>query len=157
MTKQEEYNYLFEYYDGILWWKNPTHPIVKVGQRAGTIVGSKKNYLRVKANGVYVYNHIAIWIMHNGDIPDNMEVAHEDKNPLNNDIANLRITTRTQNALNKRYRNEDTGIYFCEKRKKWKAQISRNNKNWNLGRFDTKGEAREAYKQAYITLHGDFK
>lgn len=42
--------------------------------------------------------HQLIWVFHNGEIPDNLEINHKDGNKLNNSIGNLELMTRQQNA-----------------------------------------------------------
>ncbi|WP_436868476.1 HNH endonuclease signature motif containing protein, partial [Enterobacter hormaechei] len=41
-----------------------------------------------------------IWEMHNGPIPQNMEIDHINRIKLDNRLENLRLATRRQNACN---------------------------------------------------------
>ena len=46
------------------------------------------------------YLHRLIWQAFNGDIPEGLEVCHEDCNRDNNRLSNLRLLTHTQNCRN---------------------------------------------------------
>ncbi len=44
--------------------------------------------------------HAALWVHHNGPLPDNHIVHHKDFNPMNNAIGNLQaMTTSEHNAI----------------------------------------------------------
>ncbi len=47
--------------------------------------------------------HRAVWVENNGPIPDGMMVSFRDSNPLNCDIENLMLITKSENAkINRR-------------------------------------------------------
>lgn len=52
--------------------------------------GKKKQYLL----------HRIIYEAHFGEIPENMVIDHRDRNPLNNDITNLRLVPQSINTTN---------------------------------------------------------
>ena len=90
--------------------------------------------------------------------PNKMEVDHRDGNPLNNQKSNLRLSTRSQNMMNRKVsENSKTGfkgvvIY----RDEYKAQIKINGKSICLGYFKDKIEAARVYNEAAIKYHGEF-
>lgn len=92
--------------------------------------------------------------------PDGMETDHVDGNGLNNTRANLRVCTRSQNAMNKgAYRNNTSGfkgVCFNKRKNKWQAQINIYGNQTHLGYFPTPELAYEAYCNACVTYHGDF-
>lgn len=71
------------------------------------------------------------------------QIDHIDRNPLNNNLENLRIVSATENQLNKNGYgvSKHKHISYCKQRKKWIVQIFINKKNKNLGYYDTEEEA----------------
>lgn len=141
MITQEYINERFTYRDGELYWKVVFSNRLKVGQLAGDSDG--RGYRRVMLVKTHYKMHILIWIMHNGNIPDNLIVDHIDQNIKNNRLENLRLLTKSQNNLNSDKRK---GVTFDKERNKWKAQTSVGNKNIMLGRFETEEEALSVYR-----------
>lgn len=64
--------------------------------------GSGYLWTSVRVNGQTktISLHRLIWETFNGLVPDNFEIDHIDTNKLNNNITNLRLTSRTQNMHN---------------------------------------------------------
>lgn len=89
-----------------------------------------------------------------------LEVDHRDGNGLNNQRTNLRVCTRSQNAMNQRKNPKRLsgfkGVSISSDRKKWVAQICINQQRTPLGTFNTEYEAALAYNDAAIRLFGDF-
>ncbi len=78
--------------------------------------------------------------------PDNKpQVDHIDNNPLNNNLINIRWATRSENNQNTTKRSNNTsgtkGVCWSEKNQKWRAYITINGKQINLGSFINKDEA----------------
>ncbi len=88
------------------------------------------------------------------------EIDHKDCNPLNCLDDNLRVCNRSQNQQNCKLPINNTsrfkGVTWYKSTKKWLAQITVNNKNINLGYYDTAEEAAKAYNTAAIKYHGEF-
>lgn len=79
---------------------NVPHNTVPVG----TEVVATDCWVKVKIAEPDVWRSKArlVWEQHNGAIPESMIIWHIDSNPLNNEIANLALITRADNArLNK--------------------------------------------------------
>lgn len=71
---------------------------------AGSPVKASKGsngYRLLKLLGKTYRLHRVVWMLHNGPIPDGMEVDHIDRNVENNRIENLRLATKSQNAFNR--------------------------------------------------------
>src|SRR3990167_4034233 len=87
-----------------------------------------------------------------------LEIDHIDRNRLNNQKANLRTCTRSQNKMNtQKYKNNTSGIKgvcWDKRAQKWNAQIQKEKKHFYLGYFDLKEDARNAYIEASKELHG---
>jgi hypothetical protein len=94
------------------------------------------------------------------DTPSGMETDHKDGNGLNNQKYNLRICSRSQNAMNIKIRGDNTsgykGVYRSTHDTKWVAQIIINSKNIYLGSFENKSMAAIAYNEAAYQYFGEF-
>lgn len=83
---------LFEYRDGKIYWKI-RRPRVTIGKEAGCI--KAKGYKYVCIDGVQYRVHRVIYLMHHGECPELID--HDDNNPLNNKIENLKPLTNSEN------------------------------------------------------------
>lgn len=92
--------------------------------------------------------------------PHGMEVDHIDGNGLNNQRANLRVCTRTQNRQNvgamKNNKSGYKGVTLHKVTGKWLAQIRANGKHYHLGLFTDPKEASAAYIEACEKYHGEY-
>ena len=92
--------------------------------------------------------------------PDGMDTDHQDHDTLNNKRDNLRVCTRSQNQQNckgnrislSRYK----GVTWVKVLRKWKAQIYREGKNYNLGLFAKEKTAAKRYNRAAKKYFGSF-
>lgn len=85
---------------------------------------------------------------------------HADRNGLNNQRSNLRVATKSQNAINVSSRYNSTsnylGVCWHKREKKWRAQITKDYKKIQIGSFDNEHEAAIAYNQKAVQLFGEF-
>jgi len=92
--------------------------------------------------------------------PEGMEVDHKNSDILDNRKCNLRICSRSENLCNKKLSKYNTsgyrGVTWDKSKRKWQATITKNNKQYHLGRFNTPEEAHAAYCEAAKRLHGEF-
>lgn len=90
----------------------------------------------------------------------NEVVDHINKNRADNRKANLRICERTENDRNRGLYSTNTsgvtGVHFDQKRGKWAASITYNNKRLFIGRFEFKEDAIRARLLKEIELFKDF-
>lgn len=77
------------------------------------------------------------------DAPKHKEVDHINHNKMDNRKINLRMATRSQNAMN----NNSKGVYYDKGIKKWRAYIGLNNKDYHIGCYNNIEEAKEARQQ----------
>ncbi len=88
------------------------------------------------------------------------QVDHINQVKDDNRWCNIRECNSSQNKGNELLRADNTsgykGVVWDKDRNKWRAQISINNKQTNLGRFDCKYEAARAYNEAAIEHFGEF-
>ena len=84
----------------------------------------------------------------------NLLVDHIDNDKLNNRVDNLQITTNRHNSSKNR-KNESgyTGVFWCNLFKKWRSRIHFNGKRINLGFFENKIEAHNAYQSKLKELN----
>jgi hypothetical protein len=95
--------------------------------------------------------HNLIWRANNEwkDIPENLTIDHIDGNTYNNDISNLRLATKSQQAINRKPRRDKKsskyiGVWQIGGKYKWASQY----KGEYLGVFDSEELAFEARKNA---------
>ncbi len=90
----------------------------------------------------------------------NLDADHIDMDGLNNQKANLRVATRSQNATHKRkWKNVTSkfnGVHWSKERKKWVAAITFNYKAIALGRYNSEIDAAKAYDKKAKELFGEF-
>jgi len=91
---------------------------------------------------------------------DGMITDHVSGNTLNNQKANLRLCTVSQNGVNRRSGRNSTskylGVSWCKNRKKWLSTVTVNGKGKKLGSFDTALEAAIITNIAMRKYYGEF-
>ena len=142
---------LFDF-DGVsLVWKHGRRG-VSAGSIAGTV--NAGGYIQVKLNGRLYYAHRIIWEMHNGQIPDGMEIDHINHNKADNRIENLRLVRHKNNTKNRsKHKNNTsgiTGVSWYKRDKKWQATIMVDGNYMHLGFFDNFEAAVAARKEAEL-------
>jgi hypothetical protein len=91
-------------------------------------------------------------------------IDHRDTNRLNNQRANLRIATQSQNSGNQKILARKThnskskykGVSWSSASQKWRTQIVYMYKHIHLGYFHNEQEAAKAYNAKAIELFGEF-
>ena len=87
------------YRDGAIYWKDDAGNNRK--GRAGTLK-KDSGYRRVRmGRNTYQYEHRVIWEMHNGPIPEDMQVDHINGIRDDNRIENLQLLTLIENGVRK--------------------------------------------------------
>ena len=152
---QEQVKSLFDYKDGVLYWKQNVGKI-KAGTKAGSILNS--GYCSIVFNGTRYQAHRLVYLLHHGYLPQYID--HIDGNRLNNFIANLRPATKSQNALNKRLDEKNTSgyrnVYWHKAYKKWRVSLMVARKTIHIGSFDDLELAGLVATEARKKYHGEF-
>jgi hypothetical protein len=133
--------------------------------RGGQVAGSWAGYVSEKEQcgkirkvwmvridvKMYLASRI-IYFMHYGVDPYPMEVDHEDRNSLNNNVENLRLGSRVLQGQNRGMHSNNTsgvkGVYWHKGASKWMARINVEDKRKYLGLYTTVKEAAEARNAA---------
>lgn len=85
-------------------------------------------------------------------------VDHKDGDGLNNQRANLRLCTNSQNSANRRKSNNSKSKYLgiSNLRGKWKVSVRKNGKEYYGGTFISEEDAALAYNKKATEVHGEF-
>lgn len=147
---KEFLNSLYDYRDGQIFHKGGSKPC-GYGKPNGYI----QTYVS-KTGKKYV--HRIIWTMHNGDIPEGMQIDHLNGNRSDNRIENLRCASVTENRRNSgtkyRYRRFPgvNGVNYNKRDNLWHAMISDNGVAKSLGHYKSFVSACEARIIAEVNL-----
>lgn len=87
-------------------------------------------------------------------------IDHKDRNGLNNQKDNLRISNPSQNQANRSLTKNKTskykGVCWNKLRNKWRCSIMLNRKHISLGHFYSESQAALVYNKKAIELYGEF-
>ncbi len=111
---------------------------------AGDTVGTVglRGYKTLSISGNRYYVHRLIYLMHYGVLPDVLDHINGDKE--DNDIGNLRPSSKIDNALNLHGPHKDNVSGFLGVTKKGNKYIARFRDEW-LGSFNSPEEAHNEY------------
>jgi len=132
-------------------------PRVRVGMVAG--YKDRRGYVLVKINGATVRVHRLVWFFETDHWPLD-EIDHINGLTGDNRFINLREANRPQNMANAKMRADNAsgrkGVHWCNRKKKWIAQIGASGKRIFLGSFTNKDDASAAYEEAAKKYHKEF-
>lgn len=147
-----DWNRIFEYKDGKIFWKIKPNNRTEIDSKAGTYKAKGYPIVCVKQRNYLVQ---VVWEMHNGPIPKGMQIDHIDHNRENYRLDNLRLVDNKENHHNMSLRcNNKTGVpgISCRLTKdgnhRFRANIRVNYELIELGYFDDWFEAVCARKSA---------
>lgn len=141
-----------------IWIKNNNTRLE--GTEAGCICKRSNNkYRYIQINNKKWAAHRLAFLYMGKEVPKLID--HIDRNGLNNNWNNLRSASNTENQANSviQRKNNTTGlkgIYWVERLKKWKVEITSENKRYYLGLFSSKEEAALVYNKRAVELFGEF-
>ncbi|MEO1917222.1 MAG: HNH endonuclease signature motif containing protein [Candidatus Thioglobus sp.] len=144
---KERLDELFEYRDGKLFNKTNRRGTARMGMESGC--KTTEGYRDVRVDGKLHRTHRVIWIMHNGDIPKNKFIDHENRIKDDNRIDNLRLVTGQENAFN----TSAKGYIWHKSISRWVAYITLDGVQKHLGSFVKEEDAKEARRIAKKDLH----
>ena len=125
------------------------------GRKCGLI---RNNYYSTKMGQRNIYNHRIIYAIYNNVYVDSsLVIDHIDRNKLNNNPENLRVVSRSENAINSGLSSKNTsgvkGVTWDKRANKWTSRIKLNNKVICLGSFIEKNDAINARILAEKTFY----
>lgn len=125
------------------------------GPRGRLYGGLKKDgYRRVRIGGKdYFYHRFAMECCMGRKLLREEVIDHIDGNCDNNDISNLRITTRALNAFNKEKKIKGWCINPRNKKNPYQAIMRVGGKLTHIGNYPTAAEASRAYLERRKALH----
>lgn len=148
---QDDLREVFEYReDGNLYWK-----VARGKATIGKMAGSMMNgYVDIFYRGTHLLAHRLVWIYHNGDLLPDTYIDHRNGDRADNRIENLRVVSRSINAMNKTpertadYRHLPVGVYPNWGKNGAVKSYQARFKQQYLGSFKTADEAAAAYQDA---------
>lgn len=150
----ERLDVLFEVRDGSLF-NRVGRPRAKKGTEAGA-VNLLTGYRLVCVDYSKYKVHRVIWAMVNRSDPGQLVVDHIDGNKLHNHPSNLRLLSKSMNALNaKRFGHNTsgvTGVCWYSREARWVAKGRHNGRRQVLGYFHRKEDAIQARKDWEASL-----
>lgn len=140
---------------GVFLWRRSISGPRKAGDEAGSLNARGRRYIGV--NGKLYCAHRLAWFYAHGVWPA-CDIDHENGNPDDNRLANLRLATRSQNNANSKVRRDNaSGFKGVQKRRnKWLAYLTANGKQVYLGYHSTPEAAHAAYVAEAARRHGEF-
>ena len=120
---------------------------------------TRSGYRYIWFRGRQHLEHRVAWFLHYGEWPSD-QIDHVNGKRDDNRISNLRIATPSENLRNRAKPINNTsgfkGVSWNAKRGAWQATIRIGKFNKNLGGFNTREQAADAYNCAALEHHGNF-
>ena len=115
-----------------------------------------RDYVSSKKDGKTIYLHNIIY----GKLPAGFEVDHKNRNRLINKRSNLRVSTKSQNDINRPGKpgssSQYKGVCWDKRKKKFKTYICKSGKYYHLGYFDDEKAAALTYNEKARVLFGEY-
>jgi hypothetical protein len=130
------------YSDGNLYWSKTFGSKIKAGVLAGSPKSDGSGYVRITFKRKQYMLQNLVWIMHYGEIPQDLYVDHIDNDPSNNHVQNLQLLTITENLVKRSYVKYPSGtVYQRSNSSKWCAKINYKGQAIHIGTYLNKQDA----------------
>lgn len=140
-----------------LRWKINVGRRIKAGDPVGAI--SSYGYYRTKLNGKEIAAHRIVWQLHNGEIPEGLQIDHIDGVRVNNDISNLRVASVSENLQNQKRSAKNTtgvkGLTWNKADAAWRGSVQVKGVR-NHFSSKSRHEVEEWLRNTRSSLHGEF-
>lgn len=147
MVTQKRLHELFKYVDGEL---------IRNGKIAGSV--NKRGYKCICVDYKIYKAHRLVFLYHYGYLPE--QIDHIDGNKANNNIANLRATSHSENMMNRGMLSNNTsgskGVFWDKSSGKWRVAVRANKKLLSFGRYKDKEFAELVAVMAREKYHHTF-
>lgn len=114
-------------------------------------------YVHIQIDGVLYLAHRLAWLLSKGSDPGAAQIDHRNGQRTDNRSRNLRLALRCEadNTQNTKVRRDSTSRYtgVAPRGRRWRAYIHVNRKQYHLGCFSTKKEAKAAHRKAKAEMH----
>lgn len=141
---------------GLIVWAVPHGRWGKLpaGGPAGCL---RKGYRYIGVLDRHYFGHQIAWLICHGEWPpttlDHINGNRDDNQPSNLRLASAAENNQNQHGLPAHNTSGERGVSWDAARGMWTARISLSGRQKNLGRFETKAQARAAYRDAKRTHH----
>jgi hypothetical protein len=147
---------IFEYKDGILYWKLKSRRNLIQGNIAGRF--RTDGYIAIGINRKIYKAHRLIFMMHHGFFPKFIDHINNIKH--DNRIENLRESTHSENCLNRKLRSDNVsnskGVSWVEANKAWRVRVSDHGVRKFLGYYKDFEVANLVATEARKKYHKEF-
>lgn len=133
--------------------------VVSAGQVAGHLRTTGYWAINLATEGCKLAHNV-VWELHNGDIPSGFEIDHENGDPSDNKISNLRLKTHAANCQNRgMYSNNTTGttgVTYAVRRgvgcysATWREDGKGRSKTFSISKYPNALELAIQYREAQI-------
>lgn len=153
---KRNYTHTFERINSLLSYDPETGKFywIKSGKEAGTI--TYEGYAQLCIDSVRYKAHRVAWLLTYGKWPED-QIDHINGVKNDNRICNLRECSNRENQQNVGLRKDNKtgyiGVHYCNKSKKYRAQIKHKGKMILLGMFDEIEKAAREYELAKSYFH----
>lgn len=127
-------------------------------KRVGKVDG--KGYIRFDYQGHTYAAHRLAFLYMTGVMPS-LQIDHINGDRADNRWSNMRLATPSQNTINSNSKLGVAGMRGVSRmqwgdRVVWQARIQANGKRIQLGYYNNKDEAYQAYRKAALVYHGPY-
>lgn len=130
-----------------------------VGTPAGTPITAGHISIYLHVDKRHYLAHRLAWLYTYGEFPKGL-VDHVNRDPSDNRIANLRLATRSENAMNAGMWSHNTsgykGVCWDKKSCSWMAYVKKDKRMVFRKHFNSKDDAALAVREARKQIHGEF-